>query len=95
MGMGSPMGRLLRNAQALRQTWQVWFEGLHEGREKEIVDNLEYFLKETELAFKDVKEEWRSAFRKGPERPILHESFHHDVVCPKAAAIEKKWNGLA
>lgn len=91
MGMGLPTNHLLRNAQALRQTWQVWFEGSRNGRKEALEENFEYFLKESKWALAAVEEEWRSAFPKALENPKMDEELHQDFVRPRAAAIEKKW----
>jgi hypothetical protein len=93
MGMGIPMNHLLCNAKALRQTWQVWFEGPHNGRKEALEENLEYFLKEAEWGLNAVKEEWRTAFKNAPKNPRLDEYLHREVVRPQAEAIEQKWAG--
>lgn len=93
MGMGLPTNHLLRNAQALRQTWQVWFEGSRNGRKEALEENFEYFLKEAKWALAAVEEEWRSAFKDAPKDPKLDEALHQRFVRPQAALIEEKWAG--
>lgn len=94
MGMGLPMNHLLQNARALRQTWQVWFEGPHNGRKETLEENFEYFLKEVEWGLKAVREEWRSVFPEAPKNPKLDDDLHRDVRV-KAEDIEEKWAKLA
>lgn len=90
MGMGSPLSCLRATVRTLEKTWQAWFEERDLKRRKKLEKNFEYLLREVEIFFGYVNEEWRGAFKKPKKVPKYDQDLQHQFVDNFVPSWEKK-----